>query len=73
MDIGRLGGVKVEHQNGGRDGEKAVAQRRDAAHLATGESVVVGLHGVTIAFGLKRVNPARSLDGPQALRNGASV
>ena len=44
VDVGWLGGVKVEHQNGRRDGEKAVAQRRDAADLAAGQSVVVGLH-----------------------------
>ena len=53
-----LGRVEVEHQNGRRDGEEAIAERRDAADLAAGQSVVVGLHGVTIAFRLKRVNPA---------------
>ena len=36
VDVGWLGRVKVEHQNGRRDGEKAVAQRRDAADLAAG-------------------------------------
>jgi hypothetical protein len=36
VDIGGLGRVKVQHENGRRDGEKAVAERRDAAHLAAG-------------------------------------
>ena len=36
VDVGWLGRVKVEHQNGRRDGEKAVAERRDAADLAAG-------------------------------------
>ena len=36
VDIGWLGRVKVEHQNGRRDGENAVAERRDAADLFTG-------------------------------------
>ena len=36
VDIGWLGRVKVEHQNCRRDGENAVAERRDAADLFTG-------------------------------------
>jgi hypothetical protein len=36
VDFGWLGRVKVEHQNGRRDGEEAVAERRYAADLAAG-------------------------------------
>jgi hypothetical protein len=71
MDIGWLGGVKVEHQNRRRNGENAIAERRDPADLFTGEGVVVGLHGVTIAFGLKPVNPSGDVMfdlGPASLR-----
>jgi hypothetical protein len=50
--------VKVEHQNRRRDRENAIAERRYTADLFTGYSVLVGLHGVTIALGLKRVNPS---------------
>ena len=46
VNIGWLGRVEVEHQNGRRDGEEAIAERRDAADLAAGQSVVMGLHGV---------------------------
>ena len=34
MDIGGFGSVKVEHQNGRREGEEAVAERHYAADLA---------------------------------------
>jgi hypothetical protein len=36
VDVGGFGRVKVEHQNGRRNGEKAIAERRNAAHLAAG-------------------------------------
>ena len=36
VDVGWLGCVKVEHQNRRRDGEKAIAKRRDTADLVTG-------------------------------------
>ena len=36
VDVGWLGRVKVEHENSRRDGEEAVAERRDAAHFAAG-------------------------------------
>jgi hypothetical protein len=36
VDIGWLGCVKVEHQNRRRNGENAVAERRDTADLFTG-------------------------------------
>ena len=71
MDVGWLGRVKVEHQNGRRDGEQAVAERGDAAHLAAGQSIIVGLHGATIASGMKRVNPARSRPASSASRQRA--
>jgi hypothetical protein len=63
--------MKVEHQNRRRNGENAVAQRCDAADLAAGQSVVVGLHGATIAFGPKRVNPARARKRLEARRGSA--
>jgi hypothetical protein len=50
--------VKVEHQNGRRDGEETVAERRYAADLAAGQSVVVRLHAATIAFRRRLVNPS---------------
>jgi len=32
VDVRWLRRVKVEHQNGRRNGEEAIAERRDAAH-----------------------------------------
>ena len=61
MDVGWFGCVKVEHQNCRRNGENAIAERRDAANLFASQSVVMGRHGPTIAFELKRVNPARAV------------
>src|ERR1700677_5301897 len=36
VDIGCFGRVKVEHQNRRRNGENAIAERRDTADLFTG-------------------------------------
>jgi hypothetical protein len=36
VDIGCFGRMKVQHQNRRRDGENAVAERRDTADLFTG-------------------------------------
>jgi hypothetical protein len=49
--------VKIEHQDGRRDGEKTVAQRRDTTDFAAGYHIVMGLHGATIASQVNRVNP----------------
>jgi hypothetical protein len=61
VDIRWLGRVKVEDKNGRGDGKKAIAERRNAAHLTAGQRIVTGLHHVTIAFSPKRVNPSGDL------------
>ena len=57
VDVGWFGRVKIEHQDGRRDGEKTVAQRRDTTDFAAGYHIVMGLHGATIASQVNRVNP----------------
>ena len=44
VDVGAVGRVDFEHEQGHCDGEDAVAQRRNAIKVAPGETIVGNFH-----------------------------
>ena len=61
MDIGFLGDVNLKHQHRHRKRENAIAQRRDAAGVPGGQTIVVSFHARSFAAKASAVNLAGAI------------